>query len=63
MFGEKVLNEKSKTSDKNGLSAKEERSEPKSNRVRGWFPRNCAVELMNTESDDEQEDATAKKVQ
>lgn len=62
LFGEKVQNEKSKTSDKNGLSAKE-KSEPTSIRIRGWFPRNCAVELMNPESDDEQENATAKKVQ
>lgn len=62
MFGEKVQNEKSINNDKNGLSVKE-KSETKSTRIRGWFPRNCAVELMNPESDDEQENATAKKVQ
>lgn len=63
MFGEKVENEKSKPNDKNGLSAAK-KSEPKSNRIRGWFPRNCAVELMNPESDDEQEEnVTAKKKQ
>lgn len=62
LFGEKVQNEKSNASDKNGLSGKE-KAAPKSIRIRGWFPRNCAVELMNPESDDEQEKDTAKKVQ
>lgn len=62
LFGEKATNEKPKTNDKNGFSAKE-KSGPKSTRIRGWFPRNCAVELMNLESDDEQENATAKKTE
>lgn len=62
LFGEKVQHEKSKSNDKNGLSAND-KSEPKSTRIRGWFPRSCAVELMNPESDDEQECTTAKKSQ
>lgn len=59
LFGEKVQVAKQKK-DKNGLSEKE-KSEPKPKRVRGWLPRNCAVELVNPESDDEQEHFTAKK--
>lgn len=59
MFGEKVQVAKQKQKDKNGLSEKEN-IEPKQNRIRGWFPRNCAVELVN-DSDDEHEHFTAKK--
>lgn len=33
----------------------------KPTRIRGWFPRNCAVELVNPDSDDEQEHFAAKK--
>lgn len=62
LFGEKIQNEKPKTNDKNGFNVKE-KSEPKSTRIRGWFPRNCAVELMNPESDDEQENVAEKKTQ
>lgn len=60
LFGEKVQVAKQKPKDKNGLSEKEN-TEPKQNRVRGWFPRNCAVELVNPDSDDEHEHFTAKK--
>lgn len=63
LFGEKVHKVKSKTNPKNGLDEKEKFESPKSNRVRvrGWFPRNCAVELMNPESDDEQDNSVAEK--
>lgn len=59
LFGEKVQVAKSKE-DKNGLSEKENVAK-KQIRIRGWFPRNCAVELVNPESDDEVEHFAAKK--
>lgn len=55
LFGEKILNAKSKHGE-NGTSEK-----PNLNRIRGWFPRKCAVELVDPESDDEHEHFTAKK--
>lgn len=60
LFGEKVQFTKQEE-DKNGLN------EPKSLvlnqvRIRGWFPRNCAVELVNPESEDELEHFAAKKM-
>lgn len=60
LFGEKVNVAKQKK-DANGSAAKEKTEEPKPKRIRGWFPRNCAVELVNPESDDEHEHFTAKK--
>lgn len=59
LFGEKVQGAKKKT-DKNGLND-EEKLITKKIRIRGWFPRACAVELVNPESDDEHEHFTAKK--
>lgn len=58
MFGEKVQVAKQK--DKNGVSEKD-KFVTKQNRVRGWFPRSLAVELVNPDSDDEHEHFTAKK--
>lgn len=55
LFGEKIQNAKSKTGE-NGTGEK-----TKWIRVRGWFPRKCAVELVDPESDDEHEHFTAKK--
>lgn len=55
LFGEKIRNAKSKSAE-NGTSKK-----PKPIRVRGWFPRKCAVELVDPESDNEHEHFTAKK--
>lgn len=55
LFGEKIQNAKSKPGE-NGTSEK-----PKRIRVRGWFPRKCAVELVDPESDNEHEHFTAKK--
>lgn len=46
--------------DTNGVNEKDKLLMEKS-RVRGWFPRKCAVELVNPESDDEHEHFTAKK--
>lgn len=59
LFGEKVHVAKKKKGE-NGVS---ETNDLVSNqpRVRGWFPRNCAVELVNPESEDELEHFTAKK--
>lgn len=59
LFGEKVQVAKPKK-EKNGLSEKDKLA-PTQNRIRGWFPRNCAVELVNPESDDEHEHFAAKK--
>lgn len=60
LFGEKVQGAKQKN-DKNGLN-EGDRLIMKKVRVRGWFPRKCAVELVNPESDDEHQHFTAKKI-
>lgn len=60
LFGEKVQVAKPKK-DENGLNEKDKLL-AKQTRIRGWFPRNCAVELVNPESDDEHEHFTAKKI-
>lgn len=57
LFGEKA-SEAKKKGKKNGIS---ENDATKTKRIRGWFPRCCAVELVNPESDDEQNHFTAKK--
>lgn len=59
LFGEKVQSAKKKN-DKNGLN-EGDKLITKNIRIRGWFPRACAVELVNPESDDEHEHFTAKK--
>lgn len=64
LFGEKMENAKTKKTRKNGTNGKEkekEKEDLKSVRVRGWFPRQCAVELVDPESDDEHDHFTAKK--
>lgn len=54
LFGEKTSND-SNVSKANDTDAKNPR-------CRGWFPRKCAVELVNPDSDDEHEHFTAKKI-
>lgn len=55
LFGERIQNDKLKPGE-NGIGEK-----PNPIRVRGWFPRKCAVELVDPESGDEHEHFTAKK--
>lgn len=57
LFGEKSSVAKKKGK-KNGSC---DNDSAKARRIRGWFPRACAVELVNPESDDEQSHFTAKK--
>lgn len=56
MFGEKCVPKKK--SKKNGISDSDSSNK---SRIRGWFPRQCAVELVNPESDDDQNHFIAKK--
>lgn len=61
LFGEKVQGAKQKK-DANGLKNEKEKLDATKNvRIRGWFPRKCAVELVDPDSDDEHEHFTAKK--
>lgn len=57
LFGEKITIAKNKNK-KNGISGNVKAN---TKRIRGWFPRKCAVELVNPESDDEHDHFTAKK--
>lgn len=60
MFGEKVLDideNALQDNSKNGISKPvKEVDIVKKKRVRGWFPRKCAVELYEEYDDDEEED-------
>lgn len=59
LFGEKVQISEIRNG-KNGKSEHDKLISGQS-RIRGWFPRKCAVELVNPDSDEEQDHFTSKK--
>lgn len=61
LFGEKYAESPKEKKSKSAKKSSEAQEAIKGDRIRGWFPRKCAVELANPDSDEDQEHFNSKK--